>query len=79
MTVVLGLLAAVSLRHRRLRRRLRVATHSCDHVLLWSYPVGAVLMTRLLPLFPGTLTARVVVFGVLGGAAGESAWCLMYS
>jgi drug/metabolite transporter (DMT)-like permease len=48
-------------------------------VLLYSYPVGAVLMLAMLPLFPGTLTARTVLFGVAGGLAGLVGVLIMYS
>ena len=48
-------------------------------VLLWSYPVGAALMTLLLPLFPGDVDGRVLLFGILGGAAGQLGVVLMYS
>ncbi len=74
MTVVLGLVAAVlygigdfagGIASRRVRR-----ANSAITVLLWSYPVGAVLMAALLPLFPGHLDGRVLLFGTLGGLAG---------
>jgi drug/metabolite transporter (DMT)-like permease len=55
------------------RRRSAVA------ILVYSYPVGAVLMAALLPLAPGQLTARAVIFGVLGGAFGLMGVILLYS
>src|SRR4051794_28522615 len=58
------------------RRVLR--PNSAITVLLWSYPVGAVLMTALLPLFPGHLDARVILFGTLGGLAGLVGVSVMY-
>ena len=82
MTVVFGLLAAVlygigdfagGIASRLVRRR-----NSAITVLLWSYPVGAVLMTALLPLFPGHLDARVILFGTLGGLAGLLGVSVMY-
>lgn len=47
-------------------------------VLLWSYPVGAVLMAAMVPFFPGQLTARTLAFGTLGGAAGLFGVVLLY-
>src|SRR5689334_11222955 len=47
--------------------------------LAWSCPGGAVLMATLLPLFPGEVDGRVVLFGVLGGAAGLLGVSLMYT
>lgn len=82
MTVVLGLLAAVlygvgdfagGISARRVDRR-----NSAITVLLHSYPVGAVLMAALLPLFPGHLDARVLLFGTLGGLAGLVGVSIMY-
>ena len=78
MTVVLGLLAALLYGIGDFvggvgSRRLTVFT-----LLLWSYPVGAVLMAAMLPFFPGTVDTRVVVFGILGGAAGELGVILLY-
>jgi drug/metabolite transporter (DMT)-like permease len=81
-TVVLGLLAAVlygigdfagGIASRRVRR-----PNSAITVLLWSYPVGAVLMAALLPLFPGHLDGRVILFGTLGGLAGLLGVSVMY-
>ena len=54
-------------------RRLGAST-----LLLWSYPVGAVLMTALLFVFPGRLDARVVLLGIGGGAAGLLGVLVMY-
>ena len=66
MTVVLGLLAAVLYGIGDFAGGIASRRHSAVTVLLYSYPVGAVLMTAMLPFFPGTLTARVVLFGALG-------------
>jgi len=78
-TVVLGLLAAVlygvgDFGGGFASRRVGAIT-----VLLWSYPIGAVLMAALLPAFPGTFTARALLFGLLGGAAGLLGVIVMYS
>lgn len=53
--------------------------HTAITVLLLSYPVGAVLMAVMLPLFGGHATAHSVVFGVAGGIAGLIGVVLMYS
>ncbi len=53
--------------------------HTAMTVLLHSYPVGAVLMVAMLPVFPGTLDARVVAFGVAGGVAGLVGVSIMYA
>jgi drug/metabolite transporter (DMT)-like permease len=49
------------------------------NVLLYSYPVGAVLMMLMLPAFPGHLDARVAWFGVAGGLSGLIGVMVMYS
>jgi drug/metabolite transporter (DMT)-like permease len=81
-TVVFGLLAAAlygvgdfagGMAARRVER-----ANSAITVLLHSYPVGAVLMAALLPLFPGHLDGRVLGFGVLGGLAGLLGVAVMY-
>jgi drug/metabolite transporter (DMT)-like permease len=81
-TVLLGLLAAICYGvgdfAGGIAARLRARPSSAVTVLLHSYPVGAVLMTVLLPAFPGTLTSRVVLFGALGGAAGLIGVTVMY-
>lgn len=79
MTVVLGLLAAIlyglaDFAGGIASRRVKAVT-----VLLYAYPLGAVLMAAMLPLFPGHLTGRVVLFGVLGGASGLVGVILLYS
>jgi drug/metabolite transporter (DMT)-like permease len=78
-TVALGLLAAITYGVGDFAGAVASRRRNAVTVLLYSYPVGAVLMAALLPLFPGTMTARVVVFGVLGGAAGLVGVLLMYS
>jgi drug/metabolite transporter (DMT)-like permease len=47
--------------------------------LLWSYPVGAVLMAALLPAFGGHYTSRAGLFGILGGCAGLLGVIVLYS
>jgi drug/metabolite transporter (DMT)-like permease len=78
-TVVLGLLAAALYGISDFVGGIASRRTGAITVLLWSYPVGAGLMTALLPLFPGEVDARVVLFGVLGGAAGLVGVALMYS
>lgn len=78
MTVVLGLLAALFYGIGDFAGGLSSRKHSAVTILLYSYPVGAVLMTVMLPFFPGTLTARAAIFGILGGAAGLMGVSIMY-
>lgn len=78
MTVVLGLLAAVLYGIGDFAGGIAARAHSAVTILLYSYPVGAVLMAVMLPLFPGELTARVVLFGTLGGLAGLMGVSIMY-
>jgi drug/metabolite transporter (DMT)-like permease len=77
-TVVLGLLAAVLYGVGDFLGGFTARRASSVTVLLYSYPVGAVLMTLLLPAFPGAVTPRVVLFGVLGGAAGLVGVVILY-
>jgi drug/metabolite transporter (DMT)-like permease len=77
-TVVLGLLAAVAYGVGDFAGAWASRRHSALTVLLYSYPVGAVLMIALLPAFPGHVSARVLLFGVLGGLAGLLGVAIMY-
>ena len=79
MAVVLALLAAVSYGVSDFVGGLASRRRSALAILLYSYPVGAVLMAALLPLTSGTLTTRAVVFGILGGAFGLVGVVLLYS
>ena len=54
-------------------RRVRPLT-----ALLYSHPVGAVLVAALLPMFPGSFDLASVVFGALAGLAGLLGFGLMY-
>jgi drug/metabolite transporter (DMT)-like permease len=69
-TAVLGLLAALFYGTSDFAGGLAARHRSAVTVLLYSYPVGALLMTAMVPFMSGSLTTHVVVFGVLGGAAG---------
>jgi drug/metabolite transporter (DMT)-like permease len=77
-TVVLGLLAAVLYGLGDFAGGFASRAYSAVTILLYSYPVGAVLMAAMMPLFPGTLTGRVVLFGTLGGLAGLMGVAIMY-
>lgn len=79
MTVVLGLLAAISYGVGDFAGAWASRRYTALTVLLYSYPVGAVLMVALLPAFPGHLSGRVVLFGALGGLAGMVGVAVMYS
>lgn len=79
MIVILGLAAAISYGVGDFVGAFASRRHSAVTVLLYSYPVGAVLMTALLPLFPGVVTGRTVVFGIGGGLAGLVGVVIMYS
>ena len=78
MTVVLGLFAAVFYGVGDFAGAIACRRYNAITVLLHSYPVGAVLMALMLPAFPGTVSGRVVVFGVLGGLAGLLGVAVMY-
>lgn len=78
MTVVLGLLAAIAYGVGDFAGAWASRHRTAVNVLLYSYPVGALLMIALLPAFPGHLTGRVVLFGVLGGLAGLLGVAIMY-
>ena len=78
MTVILGLAAAIAYGLADFVGALASRRHSAVTVLLYSYPVGAVLMLAMLPAFPGTLTGRVAVFGIAGGVAGLIGVVIMY-
>jgi drug/metabolite transporter (DMT)-like permease len=78
-TVVLGLFAAAFYGVGDFVGAFASRRHTAITVLLHSYPVGAVLMAAMLPFFPGSLTARCVVFGIAGGAAGLMGVVIMYS
>lgn len=78
MVVLLGLAAAIAYGIGDFVGAFASRRHGAVTVLLHSYPVGAVLMIAMLPFFPGTVTARTVVFGVAGGLAGLVGVTIMY-
>jgi len=77
--VLLGLAAAITYGVGDFVGAFASRRHSAVTVLLYSYPVGAVLMTALLPLFPGAVTGRTVAFGIAGGIAGLVGVMIMYT
>jgi drug/metabolite transporter (DMT)-like permease len=77
--VLLGIAAAVAYGFSDFAGGFASRRHSAVSVLLYSYPVGAVLMLAMLPLFAGTLTARAIGFGIAGGLAGLVGVTIMYS
>jgi drug/metabolite transporter (DMT)-like permease len=77
--VVLALIAAVAYGVADFVGGIASRRRSAVAILLYSYPVGGVLMTVLLPLFPGHLHVRTVLFGALGGLSGMVGVVLLYS
>lgn len=78
MVVLLGLAAAITYGIGDFVGAFASRRHSAVTVLLYSYPVGAVLMAGILPFFPGAVTGRTVAFGVAGGLAGLVGVVIMY-
>jgi drug/metabolite transporter (DMT)-like permease len=78
-TVVLGLAAAILYGIGDFAGGITSRRHGAVTVLLYSYPVGAVLMAVMLPFFGGHLDTRAFVFGLAGGAAGLLGVVVMYS
>jgi len=52
---------------------------SALNVLLVSYPLGAAVMAAALPFFAGPVSARTLIWSLLGGVAGLVGVALMYS
>jgi drug/metabolite transporter (DMT)-like permease len=77
-TVVLGLLAAAFYGVGDFAGGFASRRFNSVTILLYSYPVGAVLMAVMLPFFGGSASARVILFGILGGAAGLLGVTVMY-
>jgi drug/metabolite transporter (DMT)-like permease len=77
-TVVLGLAAAILYGIGDFAGGIASRKRGAITVLLTSYPIGAVLMTAMLPLFGGHVDGRAVGFGVAGGAAGLLGVVVMY-
>jgi drug/metabolite transporter (DMT)-like permease len=77
-TVLLGLVAAVLYGIGDFAGGIASRKHTAVTVLLLSYPVGAVLMTAMLPFFGGHLDAKALAYGALGGAAGLVGVVVLY-
>jgi drug/metabolite transporter (DMT)-like permease len=52
---------------------------SALNVLLVSYPVGTAVMAAALPFFAGPVSARTLIWSLVGGVAGLAGVALMYS
>jgi drug/metabolite transporter (DMT)-like permease len=76
--VVLGLLAAAFYGVGDFAGGYASRSRNVLNVLLYSYPVGVVLMVAMLPLFPGHVTGHTILFGILGGIAGEVGVITLY-
>ena len=79
MVVVFALLAAVVYGTGDFVGGFASRHRSAITVLLYAYPVGALLMLALLPAFAGPLDARTAVLGVGGGIGGMVGVIVMYS
>ncbi|MGI8759850.1 MAG: EamA family transporter [Jatrophihabitantaceae bacterium] len=79
MVVLLGLAAAAAYGIGDFVGAFASRRHGALTVLLHSYPIGAVLMLAMLPIFPGQVTGRTVWFGIAGGIAGLVGVVIMYS
>ena len=77
-TVVLGLAAAVLYGVGDFAGGIGARKVTALTVLLLSYPVGAVLMAAMLPLFGGHLDGRAAGYGAAGGIAGLVGVVLLY-
>ncbi len=79
MVVVFALLAAVIYGTGDFVGGFASRHRSAITVLLYAYPVGALLMLALLPAFAGPLDARTALLGVAGGIGGMVGVIVMYS
>ncbi|HKF33748.1 MAG TPA: EamA family transporter [Jatrophihabitantaceae bacterium] len=79
MVVVFALLAAVIYGTGDFVGAFASRHRSAITVLLYAYPVGALLMLALLPAFAGPLDARTALLGVGGGIGGMVGVIVMYS
>ncbi|MCL2781116.1 MAG: EamA family transporter [Actinomycetia bacterium] len=78
MAVTLSLLAAVCYGVADFFGGLASRHRSAATVVLYSFPIGAVLMFALLPAFPGSLSGRTALFGTVAGALGMGGVVIMY-
>lgn len=79
MTVLFGLIAAILYGTADFTGGLGSRRVSVVTVVLYSEIVGALLVLALLPLLPGEFSGRVLLFGLLGGAAGLLGIMVLYS
>lgn len=79
MSVVLALFAALAYGISDFVGGLASRRTKAVTVLLYSYPIGAVLMILLLPFFPGPVSQSTLIWGLAGGAAGFCGVLLMYT
>lgn len=79
MVVVLSVLAAIAYGVGDFVGGLASRQRSAITVLLYSYPVGGVLMCVLLVFVPGTLGWSALGYGAVGGVAGLIGVALLYS
>jgi drug/metabolite transporter (DMT)-like permease len=77
-TVLLGLAAAVLYGVADFAGGIASCRYAAITILVLSTPVGAVLMTLLMPAFPGHLGLRTLLFGMAGGASGLMGVILLY-
>jgi drug/metabolite transporter (DMT)-like permease len=78
-TVLLGLAAAILYGVGDFAGGMGARRTTAVTTLLWSYPVGAVLMAAMLPAFSGHFTLRAGLFGVFGGCCGLVGVIVLYS
>lgn len=79
MSVVLALFAALAYGISDFVGGLASRRAKAVTVLLYSYPVGALLMILLLPAFPGPVSQATLAWGLAGGVAGFVGVLLMYT
>lgn len=79
MVVLLALVAAVAYGVGDFVGGLAARQRAAITILLYSYPVGALLMCAMLPVFPGTLNWPTLGYGAAGGVAGLVGVTLLYS
>ena len=79
MAVLLALLAAGSYGVSDFLGGLASRGAKAATVLLYNYPVGALIMAALLPVFPGSVSPATLAWSVAGGAFGLLGVGLLYS
>lgn len=79
MSVVLALFAALAYGISDFVGGLASRRAKAVTVLMYSYPVGALLMILLLPVFPGPISQSTLIWGLAGGGAGFVGVLLMYT